>query len=109
MFLQEIVHSYTQPGYRTVYGGDLNSIPSDSASTDVPKDVMTSAYAADKECDEGLSATRPRDGRATKPPATRSIKIDYLFGPSAGAVVSCDVTADTGEPDHYPIKARFRF
>ncbi|MFF0558035.1 hypothetical protein [Streptomyces sp. NPDC004266] len=107
--LQEIVHSYTQPGYRTVYGGDFNSVPPDSASTDAPKDVMTSAYAADGECDEGLSATRPRDGRATKPLATRSIKIDYLFGPSAGTVVPCDVTADAGESDHYPIKARFRF
>ncbi|MYV70320.1 hypothetical protein GT043_31145 [Streptomyces sp. SID2131] len=61
--LQEIVHSYTRPGYRTVYGGDLNSVPPDSASTGVPKDVMTSAYAADEECDEGLSAARPRDRR----------------------------------------------
>ena len=108
--LQEIVHAYTQPGYRTVYGGDLNATPPDSdPANDLPKDLMTSAYAADKECDEGLSAERPRDGRATKPLATRSIKIDYLFGPSAGTVVSCDVTADAGESDHYPIKARFRF
>ncbi|MFF0427213.1 hypothetical protein ACFYUJ_22705 [Streptomyces sp. NPDC004520] len=107
--LQEIVHAYTPPGYRTVYGGDLNSVPPDSASPDVPKDVVASAYAADEECDEGLSAARPRDGRATKPLATRSIKIDYLFGPSAGTVVSCDVTADAGESDHYPIKARFAF
>ncbi|MFH9727748.1 hypothetical protein ACH4M4_32975 [Streptomyces sp. NPDC017254] len=60
-------------------------------------------------CDEGLSSTQPRDGRATKPLATRSIKIDYLFGPSAGTVVSCDVTADEGQSDHYPVKARFRF
>ncbi|MFJ5876731.1 hypothetical protein ACIQD1_18680 [Streptomyces sp. NPDC093088] len=56
MKLQETVHSYTRPGYRTVYGGDLGSIPPDSASTDVPKDVIASAYAADKECDEGLPA-----------------------------------------------------
>ncbi|MFJ8658388.1 hypothetical protein [Streptomyces sp. NPDC093795] len=107
--LQEIVHAYTQPGYRTVYGGDLNSIPPDSASPDTPNDLMTSAYAADKECDEGLSSTRPRDGRSTKPLGSRSIKIDYLFGPSAGTVVSCDVTADAGLSDHYPVKAQFRF
>ncbi|MGW7199734.1 hypothetical protein [Streptomyces chryseus] len=106
--LQEIVHSYTPAGYRTVYGGDLNSIPPDSASPDNPKDVMTSAYAADKECDEGLSSTRPRDGRATKPLDDRSIKIDYLFGPSAATVVSCGVTADAGRSDHYPVKAHFR-
>lgn len=106
---QEIVHAYTQPGYRTVYGGDLNATPPDSASSDLPKDVLTSAYAADKECDEGLSSTRPRDGRSTKPLTGRSIKIDYLFGPSAGTIVSCDVTAEEGQSDHYPVKARFRF
>ncbi|MGW6389595.1 hypothetical protein ACWFR1_03615 [Streptomyces sp. NPDC055103] len=107
--LQEIVHAYTMPGYRTVYGGDLNATPPDSTSTDLPKDVLTPAYTADKECDEGLSATQPRDGRATKPLTGRSIKIDYLFGPSTGTVVSCDVTADAGQSDHYPVKARFRF
>ncbi|MFE2562028.1 endonuclease/exonuclease/phosphatase family protein [Streptomyces sp. NPDC059352] len=112
--LQKIVRSYTMPGYRTVYGGDLNVTPPDSTSTDLPKDVLTSAYAADEECDEGLSSTQPRDGRATKPltyedpSKNRSIKIDYLFGPSAGTVVSCDVQADAGASDHYPIKARFR-
>ncbi|MFP3988869.1 hypothetical protein U9R90_15470 [Streptomyces sp. E11-3] len=105
--LQEIVRSYTPAGYRTVYGGGFNSIPPDSASPDNPKDVMTSAYAADKECDEGRSNARPRDGRDTKPLDGRSIKIDYLFGPSA-ATVSCDVTADAGRSDHYPIKARFQ-
>ncbi|MFE2015832.1 hypothetical protein [Streptomyces sp. NPDC059491] len=107
--LQKIVRSYTMPGYRTVYGGDLNAVPPDSASPDAPKDVVTSAYAADKECDEGLSAARPRDGRATKPLSARSIKIDYLFGPATGTVVSCAVTADAGESDHYPLTAHFRF
>ncbi|MCX5392283.1 hypothetical protein [Streptomyces sp. NBC_00094] len=107
--LQKIVRSYTMPGYRTVYGGDLNSIPPDSASPDTPNDLMTSAYAADTECDEGLSSARPRDGRSTKPLTGRSIKIDYLFGPPTGTVVSCDVTADAGQSDHYPVKARFRF
>ncbi|MFD9051005.1 hypothetical protein [Streptomyces zaomyceticus] len=106
---QEIVHAYTQPGYRTVYGGDLNVTPPDSASSDLPKDVLTSAYASDEECDEGLSSTRPRDGRSTKPLTGRSIKIDYLFGPPTGTVVSCEVTADAGLSDHYPVKARFRF
>jgi hypothetical protein len=67
---QKIVHSYTMPGYRTVYGGDLNSIPPDSASTDTPNDLMTSAYAADEECDEGLSSTRVTAGpRSRWPPA----------------------------------------
>ncbi|MFJ2937549.1 endonuclease/exonuclease/phosphatase family protein [Streptomyces sp. NPDC087219] len=113
--LQKIVRSYTMPGYRTVYGGDLNATPPDSESPDAPKDVTASAYAADKECDEGLWSARPRDGRATKPiiksdPAqNRFIKIDYLFGPPSGTVVSCDVPADAGRSDHYPIKARYRF
>ncbi|MFD7447272.1 hypothetical protein [Streptomyces sp. NPDC059909] len=106
--LQEIVHSYTPAGYRTVYGGDFNSVPPDSASPDTPKDVMTSAYAADKECDEGESSTRPRDGQVTKPLDGRSIKIDYLFGPSSAIISACDVTADAGQSDHYPIKTRFQ-
>ncbi|WP_425866880.1 endonuclease/exonuclease/phosphatase family protein [Streptomyces sp. DT193] len=107
--LQEIVHSYTPAGYRTVYGGDFNSVPTDSASPDTPKDVMTSAYAADKECDEGQSSTRPRDGKATKPLDGRNIKIDYLFGPSSATISACDVRADAGKSDHYPIKAHFEF
>ncbi|MFJ5934670.1 hypothetical protein [Streptomyces sp. NPDC093071] len=97
--LQETVHPYTRPGCRTVYGGDLNSTPPDSASTDVPKDVVTSAYVADKECDEGLPAARSRDGRATKPLATRGIKVDYLSGPSVDTVVPCDVTAGADDPE----------
>ncbi|TDT35204.1 hypothetical protein EV562_109144 [Streptomyces sp. BK208] len=104
--LQDIVHSYTPAGYRTVYGGDFNSVPPDSASPDTPKDVVTLAYAADRECDEGRSADRIRDGRATKPLGTRNIKIDYLFAPSDATVLSCDVTADAGRSDHYPIQAR---
>ncbi|WP_432060884.1 hypothetical protein [Streptomyces sp. S1] len=103
MKLQETVHSYTRPGYRTVYGGDLSSIPPDSASTDVPKGVVTSAYVADKECDEGLPAARSRDGRATKPLATRGIKVDYLSGPSVGTVVPCDVTAGADDPEVYVV------
>ncbi|WP_326784199.1 endonuclease/exonuclease/phosphatase family protein [Streptomyces sp. NBC_00151] len=107
--LQDIVHSYTPAGYRTVYGGDFNSVPSDSASSDTPKTVMDSAYAADKECDEGRWSTRPRDGRATKPLDDRNIKIDYLFGPSSVTISACDVTTDAGQSDHYPIKAHFEF
>ncbi|MEU8881174.1 endonuclease/exonuclease/phosphatase family protein [Streptomyces hydrogenans] len=107
--MQRMVRSYTMPGYRTIYGGDFNAVPPDSASPDTPKDVLASAYAADEECDEGLSSTRPRDGRSTKPLAARSIKIDYLFGPPSGTVVSCAVTTDAGESDHYPITGRFSF
>ncbi|WP_339153870.1 endonuclease/exonuclease/phosphatase family protein [Streptomyces sp. F41] len=107
--LQEIVHSYTPAGYRTVYGGDFNVVPPDSASEDEPKDVLTAAYAADTECDEGRWSARPRDGRATKPLDNRNIKIDYLFAPSSATVESCDVPATTGPSDHYPIKGRFRF
>ncbi|MFI0968236.1 hypothetical protein ACH4S8_43900 [Streptomyces sp. NPDC021080] len=112
--LQNIVHSYTPAGYRTVYGGDFNSVPPDSVLPpapvlDKPLDVMTSAYAADKECDEGRSSTQPRDGLDTKPLDGRSIKIDYLFGPSFATISRCDVIADAGKSDHYPIKARFQF
>ncbi|KQX50957.1 hypothetical protein ASE09_13205 [Streptomyces sp. Root66D1] len=112
--LQEIVHAYTPAGYRTVYGGDFNSVPPDSVlppaeSPDKPLDVMTSAYAADTECDEGESALQPRDGKDTKPLDGRSIKIDYLFGPSSATVSACDVQPIAGQSDHYPIKARFRF
>ncbi|MFE2293075.1 endonuclease/exonuclease/phosphatase family protein [Streptomyces sp. NPDC059452] len=106
--LQEIVHSYTPAGYRTVYGGDFNAVPPDSASKDDSKDVLTAAYAADTECDEGRWSARPHDGRATKPLGNRNIKIDYLFAPSSATVVSCDVPADAGRSDHYPIKGRFR-
>ncbi|WP_190125489.1 hypothetical protein [Streptomyces inusitatus] len=112
--LQQIVHSYTPAGYRTVYGGDFNAVPPDSASPDTPKDVMASAYQKDKECDEGRDAARPRDGRATKPLEGRSIKIDYLFAPSSATFLSCDVTNPNPTPivlpptDHYPVKAHLR-
>ncbi|MFD8674901.1 hypothetical protein ACFV1A_17635 [Streptomyces seoulensis] len=105
--LQDIVHSYTPAGYRTVYGGDFNSVPPDSTSPDTPHDVVTSAYAADKECDEGETA-RVRDGKVTKPLDGRSIKIDYLFGPSSATISACDVTPDVGQSDHYPVKAHFQ-
>ncbi|CAL9379282.1 hypothetical protein SUDANB176_01028 [Streptomyces sp. enrichment culture] len=111
--LQEIVHGYTPAGYRTVYGGDFNAVPTNSASPDNPKDVMTSAYQADTECDENLWAERPFDGRATKPIPTddgtyRYIKIDYLFAPSNATVLTCGVLTDTGRSDHYPIQGHFR-
>ncbi|MFJ9640819.1 endonuclease/exonuclease/phosphatase family protein [Streptomyces sp. NPDC101178] len=107
--LQEIVHAYTPTGYRTVYGGDFNVVPPDDVSLDKAKDALSSAYAADTECDEGRWSARPRDGRATKPLDNRDIKIDYLFAPPSAAVESCDVPADAGRSDHYPVKARFRF
>ncbi|MFD5520850.1 hypothetical protein [Streptomyces sp. NPDC127066] len=107
--LQDIVHSYTPAGYRTVYGGDFNSVPPDSTSRDTPKTVMTSAYAADEECDEGMLSDRPRDGQVTKPLDGRSIKIDYLFAPSSADISPCSVTADAGKSDHYPVTANFRF
>ncbi|MGV9790568.1 endonuclease/exonuclease/phosphatase family protein [Streptomyces sp. NPDC003435] len=107
--LQEIVHSYTPAGYRTVYGGDFNSIPPDFKSKyDKPATVLTSAYAADQECDEGLYPATPRDGQFTKPLDKREIKIDYLFGPPSATISRCDVTRDAGQSDHYPVKARFQ-
>ncbi|MGW0469470.1 endonuclease/exonuclease/phosphatase family protein [Streptomyces sp. NPDC003027] len=105
--LESVVHARTPAGYRTVFGGDLNVVPPDSTSPDGPKDALKGLYAADRECDEGLWPERPRDGRATKPLTGREIKIDYIFAP-AGAQLVCDVTADAGRSDHYPVTARVR-
>ncbi|MBT2438568.1 hypothetical protein J7E93_00175 [Streptomyces sp. ISL-36] len=106
--LESIVHSETPAGYRTVFGGDFNVVPPDSTAPDGPKEALTGLYAADRECDEGLWAERPRDGRTTKPLDGREIKIDYIFAPAAAQIVSCGVTADAGSSDHYPISAHVR-
>ncbi|MFI6524091.1 endonuclease/exonuclease/phosphatase family protein [Streptomyces uncialis] len=101
-----IVGQYEQKGYRVVFGGDLNSVPTDSMSSDTPKDILTQTYTRYRECDEGYWAARPFDGRATKPFDTRSIKIDYIFAPDSAPIDACMVTPDAGKSDHYPIHGR---
>ncbi|GGU10080.1 MULTISPECIES: endonuclease/exonuclease/phosphatase family protein [Streptomyces] len=106
--LRDIVHAETPAGYRTVFGGDFNVVPPDSTAPDGPKEALADLYAADRECDEGLWADRPSDGRVTKPVDGRAIKIDYIFAPATAQIVSCEVPADAGSSDHYPVFAHLR-
>ncbi|MFC7986549.1 endonuclease/exonuclease/phosphatase family protein [Streptomyces sp. NPDC057336] len=103
--LGDIAKQYEAKGYRVIFGGDFNAVPPDYTKSDGPNAVLTDAYAAHSECDEGSIAGSPRDGEATKPFDDREIKIDYIFAPSTARFTSCTVTPDAGKSDHYPIYA----
>ncbi|WP_159042082.1 endonuclease/exonuclease/phosphatase family protein [Streptomyces sp. TP-A0875] len=102
----EIGEQYRKKGYRVVFGGDFNSVPPDYTISDGPNNILVDTYEAYRECDEGLWAGSPRNGRATKPFPDREIKIDYIFAPNAAQFASCTVTSDAGKSDHYPIYGR---
>ncbi|NUW02524.1 endonuclease/exonuclease/phosphatase family protein [Streptomyces sp. CAI 127] len=101
--LAEIVKVYEQRGYRTIFGGDFNSVPPDHTISDPPNTILIKTYAEYRECDENSIKERPRDGDATKPFDKRAIKIDYIFAQDTAEFSSCSVDADTGKSDHYPI------
>ncbi|MDX2560206.1 hypothetical protein PV371_11170 [Streptomyces sp. TX20-6-3] len=44
-----------------------------------------------------------------RPAPAKGFRPSRRRAPPAGTVVSCDVPADAGRSDHYPIKARYRF
>ncbi|MEU0099930.1 endonuclease/exonuclease/phosphatase family protein [Streptomyces sp. NPDC006267] len=106
--LAGIVKTYEQRGYRTIFGGDFNSVPPDHTESDPPNTVLVDTYAEYRECDENSITGRPRDGEATKPLGDRAIKIDYIFAQDTAEFSSCSVTADAGKSDHYPVYGTVR-
>ncbi|MFI1017213.1 endonuclease/exonuclease/phosphatase family protein [Streptomyces sp. NPDC020965] len=97
------------PGYRTVFGGDLNLVPP-HPSADVgnggPSTALIPVYDAYRECEQLNNPNALRAGRATAnftatpPKLPTPMKLDYLFGPSNADFRDCQVSASTGKSDH---------
>ncbi|MET8333353.1 endonuclease/exonuclease/phosphatase family protein [Streptosporangium canum] len=102
--VEELLAAAAKPGYRAVFGGDLNLAPPDSGqSTAAKRRILAPVYAAYAECDQNGS----RDGRWTEkhPREDGSVskrKLDYLFAPR-GSVTRCHVAQDAVSSDHRPI------
>ncbi|WP_433367830.1 hypothetical protein [Streptosporangium sp. CA-115845] len=96
-----------KPGYRAVFGGDLNLAPPDSGqSTAVKRRILAPVYAAYAECDQNGD----RDGRWTEKHVREDggvskRKLDYLFAPR-GSVTRCHVAQEAASSDHKPIYLR---
>ncbi|MEV0751516.1 endonuclease/exonuclease/phosphatase family protein [Streptosporangium sp. NPDC050280] len=102
--VKELLAVVSKPGYRTVFGGDLNLAPPDSGqSTAAKRRVLVPVYAAYAECDQ----RGRRDGRWTEKHVREDggvvkRKLDYLFAPK-GSVTRCHVAQDAAVSDHKPI------
>ncbi|WP_162907119.1 endonuclease/exonuclease/phosphatase family protein [Allorhizocola rhizosphaerae] len=96
--VSELLSAVAKPGYRAVFGGDLNLTPPDSPSGPVP-DALAPVYAAHEECDQSANGGL-RKGTAT----AGSLKLDYIFGPTSATHV-CRVATENGDSDHKPVYA----
>ncbi|MFC7582643.1 endonuclease/exonuclease/phosphatase family protein [Nonomuraea antimicrobica] len=102
--VQELLAAAAKPGYRAVFGGDLNLAPPDSGqSTGTKRRILAPVYAAYTECDQNGS----RDGRWTEKHvredgSVSKRKLDYLFAPK-GSVTRCLVAQGAASSDHKPI------
>lgn len=96
--LGELIKAVTRPGYRGIFGGDLNLTPPGKPYGPVPR-AMNPAYDAYEECDQSANG-----GRRTGAPTYRDRKIDYIFGPVPGTY-RCRVGSQASESDHRPIYA----
>ncbi|MFI6456007.1 endonuclease/exonuclease/phosphatase family protein [Streptosporangium amethystogenes] len=100
----ELLAAAARPGYRAVFGGDLNLAPPDSGqSTAAKRRILAPVYAAYAECDQNGG----RDGRWTEKHVREDggvvkRKLDYLFAPR-GSVTRCHVAQDAASSDHKPI------
>ncbi|MER5318472.1 endonuclease/exonuclease/phosphatase family protein [Streptosporangium roseum] len=105
--VEELLAAAAKPGYRAVFGGDLNLAPPDSRqSTAAKRRILAPVYAAYAECDQNGS----RDGRWTEKHvredgSVSKRKLDYLFAPR-GSVTRCHVAQDVVPSDHRPIYVR---
>jgi endonuclease/exonuclease/phosphatase family metal-dependent hydrolase len=98
--LSELLTAMNRPGYRTIFGGDLNLTPPAAAPrAAAPVDAMGPAYDAYEECDQSAYG-----GRRTGTPTYGNSKIDYIFGPPA-ATYRCRVAPPNELSDHRPIYA----
>jgi endonuclease/exonuclease/phosphatase family metal-dependent hydrolase len=105
--VKELLAAAAKPGYRAVFGGDLNLAPPDSRhSTTAKRRILAPVYAAYAECDQNGS----RDGRWTEKHvredgSVAKRKLDYLFAPR-GSVTRCHVAQGAASSDHKPIYIR---
>ena len=94
----------TQDGYRTITGGDLNTIPPDEGggayANPAKNPGLTSLYAAATECDE--PEHRARRGEPSLGSLWWQRKLDYLFVDRSTRINSCDVTT-SDYSDHRPV------
>lgn len=96
--VSELLSNVDKPGYRAIFGGDLNLHPPDSPSGPVPT-ALAPVYSAFEECDQSAHGGL-RQGR----PTAGSSKIDYIFGPQS-ASYTCRVGSENTDSDHKPVYA----
>lgn len=96
--VSELLAAAAKPGYRAVFGGDLNLTPPDSPAGPVP-DALAPVYSAYQECDQSAHG-----GARTGAPTAGSQKIDYIFGPLS-ATYQCRVGTANTSSDHKPLYA----
>ncbi|MEU2821399.1 endonuclease/exonuclease/phosphatase family protein [Streptomyces bacillaris] len=78
------------PGYRPVFGGDLNATPTVTPKhSTVP--VLQPLYQKFKECDPTNTVTAGNS------------KLDYLFAPNTATWAPCHVGGTVGPSDHKPV------
>jgi endonuclease/exonuclease/phosphatase family metal-dependent hydrolase len=83
--LRRLLAVAAKPGYRSVFGGDLNTTPR--------RRIMAPLYLAYDECDPRRRWTRA------------GTKLDYLFAPK-GTVRSCRLDRRTTLSDHQPLTVK---
>ncbi|WP_203988897.1 endonuclease/exonuclease/phosphatase family protein [Sphaerisporangium rufum] len=102
----ELMAHAAVPGYRSVFGGDLNIAPPDSGDgTAAARRAIAPAYRAYQECDRRGTA---RTGQWTHRNQAGTKKLDYLFAPH-GTRVRCDLAPLTPLSDHRPLYLRVSF
>ncbi|MFC4592540.1 endonuclease/exonuclease/phosphatase family protein [Sphaerisporangium corydalis] len=98
--VKDLMAFATQPGYWTVFGGDLNVTPPDSgAGSAAGRRAMAPAYQAYGECDQRGTS---RNGQWTHSSGGVRKKLDYLFVPK-GSMWRCDIAPLTALSDHRPL------
>ncbi|HEX6685118.1 MAG TPA: endonuclease/exonuclease/phosphatase family protein [Candidatus Limnocylindrales bacterium] len=95
----ELLAAAAKPGYRSIFGGDLNLTPPDAPAGSIP-DALAQVYASYEECDQSAHG-----GARLGTPTHGQSKIDYIFGPQA-ASYTCRVGTESADSDHKPVYAR---
>ncbi|TQS26545.1 endonuclease/exonuclease/phosphatase family protein [Microbispora sp. KK1-11] len=104
--IKEMMAYAAKPGYRSVFGGDLNVAPPDSADGSAAgRRAIVPAYRAYRECDQNGTS---RTGRWTHSADGRRKKLDYLFT-SQSSKRQCHVAPPTSLSDHRPVYLRVEF
>jgi endonuclease/exonuclease/phosphatase family metal-dependent hydrolase len=101
--VEQLLRFAAKPGYRVVFGGDLNvSPPDDGPGRPGGRHAAIPAYRDYAECDQTGTA---RTGRWTYTGDGGRRKLDYLFT-ARGAILACHVPGSTFRSDHRPLYLR---